>query len=826
MNKDFSKHQSLIDAFRGLANKANFDTKFAAAAGHIPKTEKFLLKMELKRLGSPCTRGIDLRGLVDGECQLFDYQGQSHFLDDIAIRVFEEHAEIYGGYTFGVYEAVKNTENNFRNIYQAEQWSADNALAQTQVPSPTNVIDKTQYPASLYYFDNYPNRAEERMNFAIAIEITLNNKRVIEATSVDISVTGLKIKLINQAPMSNGDVVNVFFIGFEQDFQFTKDSVFSYQVQNVFHDKAMQLVGLKRIDEDENSFSRFLQGYIQGHKRRYKVNLDNTINALQARIFEQFTLLKINELPVFMTKDNKSFLPRYALTTVNNQDCYHYWRDEKKNSTLNFLITEERFSRMQTAQEQGRNLLVFSFVHIHQGAKFFYSMDDQQRMSDEDFFVKFVAFAASKASFAITALSYREVTSNQGYSPYTTANIETKQQSYLNLPLTPEVEEKIAQLPLVVSALDLTSEARVDEYKQLSYEGIDLAKLKLFGHKRLTSAITVDEIAINYGKQRQELRFKYKTPAIIECQSVKWSGVSADFSMSGLKIELDAPAMLSAGDIVSLSFPDLQKITSAFDLNALPYKVVRINKEKTTVNLRVLVKEHQHIGRSFFKLLIEKNKHKLTPDEYAMLTPGLSSALRTLYAVNLSIPCAMVQTSGSRYKVEALVLGKYAHQNAPKSEQNLLSSMLELSDQANRYNLYPLLSNLQIMNLLDQKLKKILPGDKSVNELAYITINPNVEQVDKAVSVRLASEFETPELKRFFIKKALMRGQFYALEVRLSRSMEPQIEHLHAELSYISAYAIHRGKQLEQEIFSVAGLVQLCDMTQETLLRNQLLAIA
>lgn len=121
MIKDFSKYQHIIDTFRGKVNKTNFDAKFASSTKSLSKTEKFILKMELKRLASACTRSIDLRGLVNGVCKLYEYNGQSHFLDEVAIRVFEEHVAEYGTYTFGVYEAVKNTENNFRVIYQTEQ---------------------------------------------------------------------------------------------------------------------------------------------------------------------------------------------------------------------------------------------------------------------------------------------------------------------------------------------------------------------------------------------------------------------------------------------------------------------------------------------------------------------------------------------------------------------------------------------------------------------------------------------------------------------------------------------------------------------------------
>ena len=69
MNKDFSKFKKIINDFSGKVLNSDFEARFNAAAKNIPKTERFLLKMELKRLAAPCTRLIDLRGHVDGECK-------------------------------------------------------------------------------------------------------------------------------------------------------------------------------------------------------------------------------------------------------------------------------------------------------------------------------------------------------------------------------------------------------------------------------------------------------------------------------------------------------------------------------------------------------------------------------------------------------------------------------------------------------------------------------------------------------------------------------------------------------------------------------------
>ena len=90
MNKDFSKYQKIITELSGQVLNNDFEARFNAATKKIPKTERFLLKMELKRLAAPCTRLIDLRGHVDGECKAFDHEDRTHYLDDVASRVFTE----------------------------------------------------------------------------------------------------------------------------------------------------------------------------------------------------------------------------------------------------------------------------------------------------------------------------------------------------------------------------------------------------------------------------------------------------------------------------------------------------------------------------------------------------------------------------------------------------------------------------------------------------------------------------------------------------------------------------------------------------------------
>ncbi|MEW6982272.1 PilZ domain-containing protein [Colwelliaceae bacterium 6471] len=813
MDKDFSQYKKIISDFRGNVLKPDFEAKYAAATKNLAKTDRFLLKMELKRLAAPCTRLVDLRGHVNGECRPYEHEERVHYLDDLAIKVFEESVASYHGYTFGVYEAVTNTENNFRVIYQKEK-------ANIQIPAlkaDKKILEKTQYPAKLYQYGRYYNRAEERMNFAVSITVGLNDKSEVQATSSDLSVNGCKFRLNSLEPLKLEQTIFITFTGFEQEFEFGKVNRFEYKIKNIQLITGGQLVGVERVyqeGQESDGFKAFLKGFIRGNKRRYKINLDNTIDAIQARSLEQFILPKSSELPVFIEEQKGNLLPKYALTCNNNQNTYQYWQDEKSLSTLYFLITPERISQLKKLRARNKSLLVYSFIHINQEKNYFYTADEKQLLEDPEFMQSFLGFAASKESFAITELSIIDVEPASAHSPFALSDTLTKSNEYLNMPVPEEVKQTLTELPYIVVVNDLSDERLKQDYAQLNFDKINTTKLKKFGHKRLTNPPVVDEVGINYKNQRQEARFIYTTPSIVEISGLKIKGHSQDFSASGLKIILEKPAVLTKGDIVHLSFPNLQKVTSSFDLKGLPYEIIHINKKKNIINLRVYVEQHQHIGRAFFKLLIDKNKNKLTPDEYTLMSPELAKALRNVYSCSSLIPALMVQTSGSRYKMEVLAASE-------NENGKLIASMGALSDSGQLYNLYPLLNNIQAVTDMSVVLKKMQEDDEPFCNILYIAIDPSVSSIEQSVTTRYESDLATPALKYEFIRDALKKGDFYCLQIKMSRADEPDMEHLNPELSYISSYAIHRGKQIEQDIWSVTGVIQLFDITQEALIRNK-----
>lgn len=133
------KHEALVNELKQYLGNAKFDLIFKSKTAELSKPEQFLIKMEMSRLSQPIDRFIDLRGLVTGQVKPYEHNGKQHFMDDTAIEVFEAAIKQHKGYTLAVYEAVMNTENNFR-VLQQKSTTTPPKIIEPSRELPTDVI--------------------------------------------------------------------------------------------------------------------------------------------------------------------------------------------------------------------------------------------------------------------------------------------------------------------------------------------------------------------------------------------------------------------------------------------------------------------------------------------------------------------------------------------------------------------------------------------------------------------------------------------------------------------------------------------------------------
>ncbi len=197
MSQDLKQYADIIEQLKPMVNEPEFNQVLLQTAADVPKEKRFLIKMEVKRLAKPCMRTIDLRGHVDGKCKKYVHEGRSHYMDDLAVDKFEEQIRVFGRYTYGVYEAVQNTENNFR-LMREKELAQERAHKENPTAKKRSAVLE-QFKVPTVNLLDYRQRNTERMNFAVAVEVFNNTGQAMRGLSVDISLEGLQIKLAKDA---------------------------------------------------------------------------------------------------------------------------------------------------------------------------------------------------------------------------------------------------------------------------------------------------------------------------------------------------------------------------------------------------------------------------------------------------------------------------------------------------------------------------------------------------------------------------------------------------------------------------------------------------
>ena len=277
-----------------------------------PPSVKILVKMELNRVMAPCTKPIDLRGRVKGECREYELDGLKHWLDDVAFNAYHKNTRKFGGYTEGVWEALCNTHNNFRVMQKRGKPLG------TEITTDINGID---VEAVVMGYDL--KRKENRLKISSQIEIELLNGQIVHAVTVDLSPSGAKFKVPSAFNYKLGEVIDVRLVELSKTVEVEGiHSVIPYRIVGIdesYENDAVKYLRLLKLDTTniiEEVIEQLLKS--EGQKTRHD-NQDKIIRA-RSRGFEHTYLKHTCNLPVFFSGNEL----KLALMTENNKKIWQY----------------------------------------------------------------------------------------------------------------------------------------------------------------------------------------------------------------------------------------------------------------------------------------------------------------------------------------------------------------------------------------------------------------------------------------------------------------------------------------------------------------------
>ena len=650
------------------------------------------------------------------------------------------------------------------------------------------------------------------MNYSIKITVELSKDNTIAATTSDISLSGAKIKLSPRYQVKKGQLLGLRLVGLEQDFELGLKNGIQYEVVAVEKiSSEFNHIRLKRtFIENNEKFDEFLESFIHGNKRRYKVNLDNTLDAVVSKGYEQYYIPRVTSLFTFFSLQNDKLYPSLVLTTENNIFIQRYFCDERKLSCLYTILNQQRLAQLLSNPAPVKEEYLYTFTHVVAGKVYYYSATRTELAAEPQLSALFFGFGSQKDSWQCFKVQLMPSHPEDSFIPLSLPNTAGKDIEKLNKPPSPRVQGMIKDVKYLVILTAVGTDAEQTHYQSFSYDKSIVNQLKRFGHGKHKTPPKLEAVDLEYVNLRSHKRYLYKTDVLLTTQNEQThTAHSRDFSVMGLQIECDQPVTFQKGEVVELSLPELQKITKKHTLSKLKYEVMAVSKSFTTINLKALrIVDNPHEGVKFFTQLIENNKDKLKVSEEAPKVPGLSTALRNMVTKSVCQFPFYLHKEAAHFKTGAIGQGLY-----PSPLHIILQNYGLLN---NTTSIDAFLSPEQLNGVITPLIKDRSRQDPPLPFTLFIRFDPKKPTIKDAIKSKCsAGEDYAPQL--LFLKKGLKSELIFIMRIYISRTGRPDTDYLSNELKYVSQYALHKAKDLEEALWAVTGVGDMVDVTDETL---------
>lgn len=815
MSHELEPFKDIIEQLKPVVNEPDFNQIVEETAKNLPLTHRHILKLELRRQARPSEKVIDMRKMEKKDCQPFEHEGTIHYLTANVQDVFERQIRAFGYFTVGVYESVQHAIENFVDVEANGDTfgSNENIFSDSEYYEDEEEELEDSFIVPAFQFARSAHRSEERMNYIVRVELQAGGK-IINGSTMDMSVSGIKVKAVSDHEFVSGEKFAIFFRGFESEYSLDKKNGIRYEV--VKHDKIdhEQHIALKRdIMSPNNQFDEFLRRFIQGNKRRYKVNIDNTLHAIRSKSYEQYYVPYFVSVPIFIETVGSKMQCRYVLTNDNNKGNIFYWVDDRDQILLNQVLNPKRLTDI--LYHPLKEVYLYSFNHYADEHVYFYSATNMELRQKKALQDVFFAFGSRKASWRVYKVQITTISPQQSYRPLSLPDSVGESVREQNSPPSARLMSALGKLTHVVLLTNVTDTVSTQAYQRRQVINKHLPALKAFAHNINEKVEPVALYRFKYQNLRMETRYQLRSKVVLTFNDREYEGVTEDVSPSGLSIELTGNTFEGINfSVVEIAFPELQRLTRNIPLKELPYEIRNISKEKNILNLKIYQESEDipHPAKLFFTELLKSNKNKLKSDAEHEGIPGMGEALRNMYCSNVLNIGYYIIKEGINMMPHAMTEPAVNHRL-----KNLFSFDVEEKDHLNSKPLFA--ASGDYSKRLYDLIKGLNTKAPPVMDELFIAFEPDALKKEDAIRSQFIDQFKDDHSRRTFIVEAMSVGVFYAIKVFVSRTGRPDQEILRTELGYVSVYAAHKAKDLEEELWNITGAGDIVDITDEVMRR-------
>ncbi len=771
---------AIVDKLIPVYHAKDFEDVLSMLTMGEPSSTKLLIKMELKKVMTPCRKSIDLRGKVRGECREYELDGIKHWFDDVAFNDYYKQLERFGGYTEGMWETLNNTRNNFRVMASQKPRLEKNF---TDADSP--------FEAEPIHLGYHLKRQEKRLRLQSQVDIKLSQGQILHGLSIDISNSGGKFKVPSAFNYKLGESIFVTFTEIAKSSELISAvNPIEFRilaVEETLENEAIKVLRTVKIS-DTNIINDMIEEVLNTESKRTQHDNQDKFLSARTKGFEHIFLKHTCHLPLFFKNEEL----KLAMLTVNNAPLWQYWHDERNQQVLGALFHQQRMKMLVCPQIKGSSNMLYSFTHEHEKRTHFYSMLMPEATREErQLFWHLGSKRSSWRAFRINLFKLSD---------------EEKQQL---ASFNDELGESANNLTHCGILHEVANAQNSIDYQLTEKPALPSSTLNKF-HQTRKIIGRPKGIYFDAKSRRKEHRYPFKTPVSLSFGDKTITGHSIDFSKRGLNLELSSPLLCKINDSIQLDFKELKLYDKKLPLDKVPYSVVRISPDGLRIQLAIEETSQTVRIIAFMKSIIEQNQDKLIAQEEILPSNELLNSLhRTLLNKLVTSPVFIdKQNSIPRTRI----IGA----NYPLARH--LDLFAKLGHKGN-LSMEPVFKG-RTNTLIANGIKKI-EGAQPQHHEVYLGVVMLGKRIIDIVS-HLTTDFNSIKDRIRFIQKSVSEGEFYALRISTAPIFSPITSLLDQELQQLTQINIQQTAKLETELTSTCGYCEIEDVTQEVITRLEI----
>lgn len=829
---------------------------------------RFLERMEVRRRTRPCNEPIDMRDRAKGAIRFYLHKGVGHFFDDAAYKTFREGlAQNNGVFTIGMFEDITGRSISARAKTPLKPSTRTESKKQIPKDSPTPPAapDTAQQPASplapppaitslilkptsfddeyhqrpnpkTITFGYYRKRREPRVLYTTAVSLTIE-ELVLSGTTKDISLSGVQLVVdVNQwtSPETLGQLVKVSFLELKGS-DGKIPAPMAYHIHRIeSNDQEINLTLLRDQKENDPAQIQFLKTLIDGQRDRLKIDPEDEVNTAAALLYEQVFAQTLAGVPVFFRINEQGRPTAHTVgITRNNQQLCKFFEDEQGDYDFDFLREPNRVSHIcyKLASETlsydrnrpqgtpfGEATLVLYKNHLGQ----LFSVCDFE-LFDADAYLALFQYAFAQHDCLVLKL-HASLVRDIDHSKMARAATQLAKKDSASAKSLQNTVRSVFALAFLTDITDIMRKLVSESVGDKNTITADLSQVKSWSNNRwyplaglLESKITptttdtlpaLSTVYFGVFPRRREERYLARTKAEVEINFRRYPATTRDISTRGLSVLVDEPINTTLGQEITVGLVSFGKKAYNFDLRNIPYRIVGVERGKTTrIKLERIKTPDWDTITEFFQEIIELNRAKLSPCVDDAVAHAQSRLYEDVLAAHLLVtPFFIEQKDRLNAKINRVAVSVHSTELAdyfytdsglldyrgltnPTVIQNVIASCLEPTevDHGGR--------------TLELYLYKV-PGE-TPSEIIFAS----------ATGVSLATQRE----KLDFIHTGIMTGTFRAYAISAQRIRDLDAYTQDSIIEEVRQISRHRASQLDQEIKSLTDYGELADITQDVL---------